>query len=184
MPVYESTPKLRVGKTDFLVQLFWDLIIYDIFFKGSPKRMRRFFEAGARDGYTENNTLFFEKYLGRSGVLVEPTPLYRCYVVPSRPRSTVVHAAFCEEKKSSNWERVNNVFSTKRQEKHTDTFMKLPGPYAGFRRDLPKDGCEPTTEDWQAPCRSWQNMQSDFALQNIGLWSLDIDNDVVEKQIL
>ena len=94
-----------------------------------------------------------------------------------------MHAAFCEEKKSSNWERVNNVFSTKSQEKRTDTFMKLPGPYAGFRRDLPKDGCEPTTEDWQAPCRSWQNMQSDYALRaKCLLWEKKSQRQRVESQ--
>ena len=33
-----------------------------------------FIEAGAYDGYEISNTLYFEKFLGWTGILVEPNP--------------------------------------------------------------------------------------------------------------
>ena len=62
-------PSAPIG---FTSQQYWDLVIYLIFFQGAPRRFRFFFEAGARNGVSESNTFFFERYLGWSGVLVEP----------------------------------------------------------------------------------------------------------------
>lgn len=52
-----------------------------------PWRGGRFFEAGAHDGYTQSNTYFLERYLGWTGVLVEPVPELRAKCECRRPHS-------------------------------------------------------------------------------------------------
>jgi FkbM family methyltransferase len=58
-----------------------------------PSRNGVFVEAGAHDGYTQSNTYFLERYLGWSGVLVEPVPELREKCEKRRPRSRVVGCA-------------------------------------------------------------------------------------------
>ena len=59
----------------------------------SGKRGGFFIEAGANDGLAQSNTLFFERFRGWSGLLVEPIPenFERCQT--NRPTAIVANAA-------------------------------------------------------------------------------------------
>jgi hypothetical protein len=52
-----------------------------------------FVEAGANDGIKQSNTLYFEKYKGWTGLLIEPIPELANKCQKNRPNSTVEHAA-------------------------------------------------------------------------------------------
>lgn len=57
------------------------------------KRGGVFVEAGANDGLRQSNTLYFEKYLNWSGLLVEPVPRLYQLCRANRPKCVVEHAA-------------------------------------------------------------------------------------------
>lgn len=52
-----------------------------------------FIEAGANDGIKQSNTLYFEKYRGWSGLLVEPIPELAARCERNRPKCEVANAA-------------------------------------------------------------------------------------------
>ena len=52
-----------------------------------------FIEAGANNGVDQSNTMYFEKYLGWKGLLVEPIPELADRCRANRPGSIVVNAA-------------------------------------------------------------------------------------------
>ena len=52
-----------------------------------------FIEAGANDGIQQSNTLYFERYRGWSGLLVEPIPELAARCRRNRPKCHVAHAA-------------------------------------------------------------------------------------------
>jgi FkbM family methyltransferase len=52
-----------------------------------------FVEAGANDGVKQSNTLYFERYKGWTGLLIEPTPRLAEQCRENRPNCNVEHAA-------------------------------------------------------------------------------------------
>jgi FkbM family methyltransferase len=52
-----------------------------------------FIEAGANDGITQSNTLFFERHRGWRGLLIEPIPDLAARCRKNRPRSIVENCA-------------------------------------------------------------------------------------------
>jgi len=52
-----------------------------------------FIEAGGNDGVSQSNTLYFERYLGWRGLLVEPVPLLAEQCRVNRPHALVENAA-------------------------------------------------------------------------------------------
>jgi len=52
-----------------------------------------FVEAGANDGVSQSNTLFFEKHSGWSGLLIEPVQYLAAQCQINRPNCTTVNAA-------------------------------------------------------------------------------------------
>jgi FkbM family methyltransferase len=52
-----------------------------------------FIEAGANDGVTQSNTLFFERHRGWRGLLIEPIPELAAKCRKNRPRSIVENCA-------------------------------------------------------------------------------------------
>ena len=52
-----------------------------------------FVEAGGNDGVTQSNSLFFERYLGWSGLLVEPIPKLAERCRQNRPKAKVTQCA-------------------------------------------------------------------------------------------
>jgi hypothetical protein len=71
----------------------------------SNHRQRPFFhngtyvEMGAADGKSVSNTIFFERHLGWSGVLIEPSAAFeRLRITRGRnPRNTLLNEACCAE---------------------------------------------------------------------------------------
>ena len=163
---------LVLGNVSFPAQHFWDAIIFDLFFNGAPARPRRFFEAGARDGYAESNTLFYEKHLGWSGTLVEPTPMAKCNTKRNRPRSTVVHGAFCAPGDSLK-------ILPHARDKHprsNASFFIGPHQIPGY--------CNLGPGDWTAPCYNWRDLASAHNLSRVDFYSLDIDHEIEQQKLL
>ena len=156
----DSVTTLQLNGVDFVAQQYWDLLVYDLFFKGAPPRPRRFFEAGARNGILESNTYFFEKHLGWSGLLVEPTIMSKCMLPLTRPRATVVHGAFCNA-----------------------PFLARNRNYLG---DIMSWACNSYGPDVQntMECFRWKDFVSTYRVDRLDLWSLDIDDADEQLQIL
>jgi FkbM family methyltransferase len=57
------------------------------------KKRGVFIEAGANDGQTQSNTLYFERYLGWKGLLVEPVPALAALCRKNRPDCHVANLA-------------------------------------------------------------------------------------------
>lgn len=155
----DSVASLRLNGVDFVAQQFWDLLVYDLFYKGAPPKPRRFFEAGARNGILESNTYFFEKHLGWSGTLVEPTIMSKCMLPLTRPHATVVHGAFC-----------NAPFHAR----------------GNYLRDTMPLACRSYGPDVESTmeCFRWEDFASTYRLDKLDLWSLDIDDAEEQLQIL
>ena len=148
---------LHLGSMRFVAQQYWDLIVWDIFFKGAPQKPRYFFEAGARNGILESNTHFFERYLGWTGLLVEPSVLAECVLPYTRPRAQHVHGAFCR-----------TPFLAR-------PFDPLPPGCDGeVRRDLQA----------RMQCFSWTTLAARYEIGKIDLWSLDLDNEDEQVRVL
>src|SRR5262245_59004648 len=74
-----------------LAQLDWKLRPYLDFCDGI------FVEAGANDGLRQSNTLYFEKYRGWTGLLVEPVPELAERCRRNRPGCVVENCALVAE---------------------------------------------------------------------------------------
>jgi FkbM family methyltransferase len=61
------------------------------------KRNGFFVEAGANDGVSQNNTLYFERYRGWKGLLIEPIPELARQCQISRPQALVEQCALVAE---------------------------------------------------------------------------------------
>ena len=72
-----------------------DLSLFRVFFSNPVLRRGTFVEIGGQDGVMASNTLFFEKTLHWSGVLVEPTPVGKCVLPHARPHAKCIHAGAC-----------------------------------------------------------------------------------------
>ena len=153
---------VKIGNVYFGAAFMFDVILYDIFFRGAPSRPRRYFEMGARDGLAESNSIFFERYLGWSGVLVEPTPMAKCLVPRNRPRATVVHGAIGPPGRH----------------------LEIPPGSKGMfmPAEWPAD-CKLTSSDWRTPFYSWRNLSAAYDLDTVDLFSLDIDNENAMRMI-
>ena len=84
-----------------------DFMIYMLFFRGQT-RPGTYVELGAENGIHWSNTLFFHKYLGWDGILIEPTRcarqvkvlrshdhVFRSGVCTTRTKLNVTGSAFC-----------------------------------------------------------------------------------------
>ena len=60
---------------------------------GASAQKGVFVEAGAVDGVANSNTLFFERSLGWSGLLIEPGPSAYKHLLTTRPLSRALHMA-------------------------------------------------------------------------------------------
>ena len=88
---------LKIGRYDFLGGDYGDFMAFNLLWRSNDSVTRNgvFVEAGAFDGLEGSNTWFFEKYLGWSGVLVEPSLCGKCLLGPNRPGSSVFNGAIC-----------------------------------------------------------------------------------------
>jgi hypothetical protein len=88
------TPWLRVGPLKFASNEYIDWIVFSIFFSQHSWLGRgTFLESGASNGVHASNTIFFERSLNWTGVLIESTPCAVCVLPKNRRGSTIMHAA-------------------------------------------------------------------------------------------
>jgi FkbM family methyltransferase len=73
-----------------------------------PKR-GFFVEAGAHDGFTQSNTYYLERFLGWTGLLVEPVPEFYREAVTERPASRVVNCALVSPERAGQLIRVHHA---------------------------------------------------------------------------
>jgi hypothetical protein len=130
-----------------------------LFFKGAPQRTRYFFEAGARNGITESNTYFFEKSLGWTGYLMEPSLLAKFALPFTRPRATIVHGAFCSTPFRAN------------------AYDRVPDACGLY-------GAEVETVESMIECFSWRSLVAAYGVRRLDLWSLDLDNEEEQLRVL
>jgi hypothetical protein len=90
-------PEGRQGGAAYASNDYIDWIVADLFF-ADPWWAGRgtFLETGGSTGVHASTTLFFERYLNFSGLLIEPTPCALCDIPRNRPRAVAVHAALAE----------------------------------------------------------------------------------------
>ena len=74
-----------------------DMLIYRNFIN-LPAKDGIFLELGACDGVLYSNTLFFEKHLGFSGVLIEPVKTFYDRLVKNRPNASCYNNAISSSK--------------------------------------------------------------------------------------
>ena len=91
--------KTLVGNFIFTGHFQFDLLLFLLFFAherppGSARRAGFFVEVGSWDGLRHSNTAFFERTLGWSGLVFEPTSC-STQVAANRPRTSVLEAALC-----------------------------------------------------------------------------------------
>ena len=68
-----------------------------------------FVEIGARDGIISSNTLFFERELGWTGLLIEPNPTEFERIAANRPNCIRLQAAVCNETQTLHFVLTNDV---------------------------------------------------------------------------
>lgn len=134
-----------------------------------------FVEAGANDGVQQSNTLYFEKYRGWRGLLVEPVSQLaeRCRV--NRPGCIVENCA---------------LVSFGYQEPHVEmrycNLMSLvKGALGSEEDDLRhiKIGCEiqhVSTYEFRAPARTLTSILDDHAIRQFDFLSLDVEGFELE----
>jgi hypothetical protein len=172
MPTAAGDPPLL-----FTAQQFWDLVVWDTFFKCAPKRERFFFEAGARDGLVESNTYFFEKYLGWRGLLMEPSPFAVCNVPFNRPNAHVVRGAFCE----SRGPEAERDYRTNEGKKY---LVNIPFFMDKLRANCSHDIKRKPLEWKRTPCHTFAQLRAEKLPPHVDLFSLDIDNTAEERAIM
>lgn len=88
-----ATPWLSIGSLKYTGNYYIDWLVFSVFFR-DPRWVGRgtFLESGGSNGVHASNTLFFERSLNWTGVLIEPTPCALCEI-PLNRRATSIHAA-------------------------------------------------------------------------------------------
>lgn len=80
---------------------FPDKVAFETFFKNPEVKKGVFVEIGAQDGIRRSNTLFFEKFLDWSGLLIEGSPVnfqkLEKNIKTTRFNSKPIHSAFCAQ---------------------------------------------------------------------------------------
>lgn len=103
----KDCPRTKIGSWNFDGNSNMDALIFYLFFfpemirnEGSTPggRQGSTVEFGAQNGIDASNSRFFERYLGWSSLLVEPTS---CHVAVrrNRPHASVVHGAVCKDRR-------------------------------------------------------------------------------------
>ena len=129
-----------------------------------------FVEAGANNGLAQSNTLYFEKYYGWKGVLVEPIPELADQCRKNRPGSVVENAAL-----------VPFDFGARSIAMRYCGLMSLvKGAMKSEAEDLShvKIGCEIqkiTSYEVQVPARTLTSVLDQYQVGGIDLMSLDVE---------
>ena len=128
-----------------------------------------FIEVGANDGVKQSNTLYFEKYLGWSGLLIEPIPALAKKCRKNRPNCIVENAAL-----------VSFAYPEK---SITLTYCGLMSVVAGYRVDeekFLKSGRRflkkgDVTHNISVSAKPLSDILDHYGLQKIDFLSLDVE---------
>lgn len=129
-----------------------------------------FIEAGANDGLRQTNTLFFEKYYGWKGILIEAVPHLAEACGKNRPRCIVENCAL-----------VAADFEQTEIEMQYCNLMSLVKGAMGSDdkdRDHIRRGCEVQrieSYDLKAPVRTLTDVLDQYSVGTIDLFSLDVE---------
>jgi FkbM family methyltransferase len=136
-----------------------------------PYRNGFFVEAGANDGYTQSNTYYFERFLGWTGILVEPIPELYKKCKKERPKSRVLNCALVsDEHMDPNVDMVyvNLMSLVKGAQKSHEADMEH------IRRGL---SLQTGTESYEirVPARTLTSILEECCVKEIDLISLDAE---------
>lgn len=120
-----------MNSQEFYSQQGEDLLIYRNFIN-LPAKDGIYLELGACDGLLYSNTKFFEKYLGFSGILIEPVKEYYDKLIKNRPNNICYNYAISSTKLYIGI-LVNNAVSGIKQHM-TKTFIDIWHPKSEFRK--------------------------------------------------
>jgi FkbM family methyltransferase len=129
-----------------------------------------FVEAGANDGVSQSNTLFFEKHSGWSGLLIEPVQYLAAQCQINRPNCTTVNAALVPfdfgKDEIEMWtcglmSFVEGAFKT---EAETDTHLANSQVVA-----------QPKPLKCIVPARSLSEILDEYGISKVDLLSLDVE---------
>jgi len=145
-----------------------------------------FLECGAHDGVSGSNTLWFERALQWSGVLVEGTPLVYKELVRSRGNTsnTLVNAVVCEEGRRVTYHvPVAERKSSGHGDKIGDTTAARPGfgdtvqsgVVAGISASLPARNKVWLPSSLQVACKPLGAILREAAVSRVDFFSLDVE---------
>jgi FkbM family methyltransferase len=134
-----------------------------------------FVEAGANDGRKQSNTLYFEKYFGWKGILIEPVPELAAACRRNRPGAHVEHCALVapDYPRPEVELRYCHLMSTVK-----GGFKNPDAEEAHIRR-----GCEIqkiTTREITAPAKTLTAVLDQYQPPRIDLLSLDVEGYELE----
>jgi FkbM family methyltransferase len=135
------------------------------------RRRRGFFiEAGANDGVSQSNTLYFEKYRGWRGLLVEPIPALAAKCREARPRCFVENCAL-----------VPFHFAEKEIAlRHCNLMSFVPGAFKtsaeASQHEAAAAECQKLTPvDLHVPARTLTSILDEHRVPQIDFFSLDVE---------
>ena len=136
------------------------------------KRGGVFIEAGANDGIEQSNTLYFERYLGWTGLLVEPIPELAARCRRNRPRCIVENAALVPQGHSGETVELTycGLMSTTAGAFRSEDVRQLHTA-AGEKFLSPGDAVHQV----QAPARTLSAVWDQYCLGEVDLLSLDVE---------
>jgi FkbM family methyltransferase len=106
--VFEGRPgtTIRLRFVSFRCFFFF---FFDLFLILSIAQSKTFVEFGASNGLYHSNSLFFERVLGWSGVLIEGHPQLFEETRKNRPQAKVLHALVCDEHQKLDFSYFNTI---------------------------------------------------------------------------
>ena len=129
-----------------------------------------FIEAGANDGISQSNTLYFEKYKKWGGILIEPIPDLAKKCVVNRPNCIVENSAlvpfdfnddFIEMRYSNLMSLVKGAMKSEEEElKHVNKGCAIQGV---------------ESYEVKVPANSLSNILKKHGVETIDLFSLDVE---------
>jgi FkbM family methyltransferase len=130
-----------------------------------------FIEAGANDGVNQSNTLYFEKYMGWKGLLVEPIPDLARKCRANRPKSMVENCALVAADYAGDTVQmsycnlmsiVEGALESELQSKHLES----------GKRFLAQDDA---TYSIKVPARTLSSLMDRHGIRRVDLLSLDVE---------
>ena len=118
-----------------------------------------FVEFGARDGWRESNTYFFEKSLGWRGLLLEADPRQVMQLHANRKASVIVEGAVCPSGSPSNITILSSHI----------------GGFSGFASTFEKSRMRTVTKRFTVPCHSLETLLREHHMHRVDYMTIDTE---------